>query len=236
MGVNFFYLDGVSSLDYGIVIERARAFDAPARSYETVAVPGRNGAILFDNGYYENVQITYECVMLNKNNNLDTFRSWLLSHTGYVKLADTYHPTEYRMAVFSGQFSATTEARLNVARFTLTFSAKPQRWINSGDVGKTFTADGSLYNPTNHNARPLIRVYGYGDLGIGDDTITIAENSLSYIDIDSETCDAFCGSTNANGYITLSGDDFPVLEPGPNGVVLDSTITSVVVYPHWWCL
>ena len=84
-------------------------------------------------------------------------------------------------------------------------------------------------------ALPLIRVYGTGALAIGNVTITI--NSASgYTDIDCDLMDAFKGSTNCNGNITLTSGEFFYLDPGENGISFGSGITKVIVKPRWWIL
>lgn len=236
MGLNYFMIGEVSSLDYGVIISNAAVFDAPARVYESVSVPGRNGAVLFDEGYYDNVTVTYEASLLNKHANLDGFRAWLMSHTTYVRLEDTYHPEEYRLAVPSGGFSVSTEIANKVGHFKVQFDCKPQRFLKSGDVGTKYTENITLFNPTQYPAKPLIRVYGYGQLGVGNDTVTISRHSLDYIDLDCDLCDAYCGGANANPYVSLSGDDYPLLEVGTTGITLGSGITAIEVYPHWWTL
>ena len=237
MGLNYFTINGTSSLDFGIVIARAGVFSSPARAYEEVFIPGKNGAVLFDEGRYENGVIEYECALLNDGANLDDFRAWISSHRGYVRLEDTYHLNEYRMAAFSGGLPVETEQGSRVGRFTVTFTAKPQRWLKTGEIPQTCTGRLSLVNPTYYPAKPLIRVTGYGSLVVGNTTITVATNALSYIDLDCELCDAFCGAINANRYITLSGTDYPVL-PGnaTTGITRASTMTSVQVWPRWWTL
>ena len=236
MGLNYFMIGEVSSLDYGVIISDAAVFNAPARAYESVSVPGRNGAVLFDEGYYENVTVTYEAALLNKHANLDGFRSWLMSFTKYIRLEDTYHPEEYRLAIPSGGFTATTERALKIGRFKVQFDCKPQRFLKSGDVGTEYTESVTLFNPTQYASKPLIRVYGHGVLGVGNDTVTISSNALDYIDLDCDLCDAYCGSANANPYVTLSGDDYPVFGAGTTGITLGNGITSVEIYPHWWTL
>ena len=236
MGLNYFMIEETSSLDYGVIISKAAVFDAPARAYESVSVPGRNGAVLFDEGYYENVTVTYEAALLNKNANLDGFRAWLLSFTKYVRLEDTYHSEEYRLAIPSGGFSASMEQALKIGRFKVQFDCKPQRFLKSGEIGTRYTEDVTLFNPTRYAAKPLIRVYGHGVLGVGNDTVTISSNALDYIDLDCDLCDAFCGSANANSYVTLSGDDYPSLGVGKTGITLGTGITAIEVFPRWWTL
>lgn len=233
--MNFFTLDGVSSEKYGVILSGDGAYGAPARSVETVSVPGRNGDLIFDNGRYENITISYEAGIANAAG-YDEFRAWLLSHMDYCRLEDTYHPNEYRMAVPTGGIAPSMEASLRLAKFTVSFNAKPQRFLKSGEMAATLTASGRIYNHTFYPAKPLIRVYGYGTLGVGDDTITIASHSLEYIDIDCDIEDSYCGASNANGYITLSGDNYPALPPGRTGITMTGKISKVVITPRWWTL
>lgn len=93
-----------------------------------------------------------------------------------------------------------------------------------------------LVNPTLFEARPLIRVYGYGTLTIGDMTVTVALSQYAYIDIDSEMMDCYHEDDNANGYVSFSTGDFPTLPAGTTALSYTNTITKVEVTPHWWRL
>lgn len=236
MGLNYFMIDEVSSLDFGVVISNAAVFNAPQRAFEEVKVPGRNGTILFDEGYYENVTVSYEASVLNKGVNLDGFRAWLMSHTAYCRIEDTYHSEEYRIGVPSGGFEATMNEQLAAGTFKVQFNCKPQRFLKVGELSTRYTADVTIFNPTHFAAKPLIRVYGAGELGIGDDTVTVKKHSLDYIDLDCDLADSFCGSTNANSYVSLSGDDYPSLRVGKTGITLGDGITAVEIAPRWWTL
>ena len=236
MGLNYFMIDETSSLDYGVIISDAAVFDAPARAYESVSVPGRNGAVIFDEGYYENVKVTYDASLLNKNANLDGFRSWLMSFTKYVRIEDTYHPEEYRLGIPSGGLQISTERANKIGHFKVQFDCKPQRFLKSGEIGTEYTDSVTLFNPTQYPSKPIIRVYGHGVLGVGNDSITIASNSLDYIDLDCDLCDAYCGSTNANSHVTLSGDNYPEFGVGTTGITLGTGITAVEIFPRWWTL
>lgn len=236
MGLNYFMIDGVSSLDFGVVISNAAVFNAPSRAFESVNVPGRNGAILFDEGYYENVTVSYEASLLNKGVNLDGFRAWLMSFTSYHRIEDTYHSEEYRIGIPDGGFEATMNEQLAAGTFKVQFNCKPQRFLKSGELFTRYTSGATLFNPTHFTSKPMIRVYGAGDIGIGEDTVTIKKNDLEYIDLDCDLCDATCGSTNANIYVTLSGDDYPALKAGKTGITLGNGITAVEIAPRWWTL
>ena len=240
MGVmkrNYFQIGEISSLDFGVVISSADVFGSPKRVYEEVAIPGRNGSILFDEGYYDNVKVTYECQLINQDREMDDFRAWIMSQTGYVRIEDTYHPQEFRIGYVDGEVSGEMSGwNLRHGSFRVTFSCKPQRFLKTGEVGTEYVNNFTIFNPTYYEAKPKFRIFGRGTLGIGSYNIVIANHSLEYIDIDCAVGDCYCGAVNANQYITLSGSEYPGLASGATNITLDSHMTSIILYPGWWTL
>lgn len=234
--INYFTYDGVSSRDFGVFISGDSVFDAAPRSIQTVVVPGRNGTLTLDNGRFENVDLVYPAFIYDQfRANVEGLRNFLLSAAGYRRLEDTYNPDTYMMARYVSGLSVETTQLRKQGRFDLTFDRMPQRYLKSGEDPVEFTASGEITNPTRFKARPLIRVYGTGTLGVGTETITITTNP-GYIDIDCEMMDAFYGAVNCNRYITLSSGEFPTLAPGYNGIEPGSGITRVIITPRWWIL
>ena len=226
--------DGVSSEDFGLYVGFAGVENAPARNIESIPIPGRNGALTIDNGYYENIEVAYQCVIRRDfERNMSAARAYYLSKKGYKRLTDTARPDEYRLARYVAGLEVTPSQMRQQGAFKLVFDCMPQRFLVSGDEQKEFTADGELTNPTLYDAKPLIRVYGTGALGIGSTTVTISSNP-GYIDIDCDMMDAYYGAVNCNSYITLT--QFPVLKPGDNGVTLGTGITKVIITPKWWTI
>ena len=243
MGVSSFSFDGVSTASYGIAVTQVNAYAAPQRSRDIVSVPGRNGDIIFDNGRYENIIVSYDCAVINTDGDLDDFREQLMSRTNYVQIIDSYHPDEYRLGFPVAGMIPSMEVMTKVGKFRVTFNCKPQRFIvmitpavtidnRSGSASVSLTKT----NPTLFPSKPLIRVKGSGTLGINNDTITIAANSLSYIDIDCDVQDSRCGATNANQYISLSGDSYPELAPGSNTISVGPGLCYELRNPRWWKL
>ena len=72
-------------------------------------------------------------------------------------------------------------------------------------------------------------------LGIGGDRIQL-QNAFDYIDIDCDTQDCYCGASNANPYVILQNNDFPVLEPGVTGINVGTGIEKVEISPRWYIL
>lgn len=231
---NYFTLGGTDSRTMGVYISGQGAFSAPARSYDFISVPNRNGDLLGIDTRLLNGTLTYPAfICTNFKSNVADFRAFLLSQTGWMRLEDTYNPDEYRMVVYQGPFEPNVTMINDAGSFDITFTCKPQRFLKSGETATTFTANGTISNPTKFNAQPLIRVYGTGTVGIGSTTITIS-SADTYTDIDCEMMDCFKGSTSKNQYVSFSGNDFPVLNSGSNGVTLGTGITKVEITPRWW--
>lgn len=232
---NFLTFGNIVSNEYGVWISGEGTYDAPERDLDYVEIPGKNRDLLLDNHRFRNIEITYPAFISKQfDSRFDVFKAALLQYAGtYQVLADTYHPSEFRLATFTGAVEPETGPYNKAGRFDLVFNCGPQRYLNSGLATQNFTAAGTISNPTLYAARPTIRVYGAGTVGIGSQTITVASNPWTYIDIDCEAMDARNGASNANSYVSVTGDGFPTLPPGDTGVSM-SGVTRVIITPRWW--
>lgn len=231
---NYFLFDSKDSRDYGVYISGSGTYDAPEREYSNISVKGRNGDLLAHDNRLSNITVTYPAfIYAGFRDNLAALRSMLLSRVGYKRLEDTYHPEEFRRAFYRGDLQATVRSRNDAAEFDVSFECDPRRFLKVGENKREFTAAGTIINPTDFDAKPLIRVYGHGTLEVGDDTITIAQGN-AYTDIDSEVMDCYYGATNANSLVSFASNDFPQLPPGETGVSFSGHITKVEITPRWW--
>lgn len=231
---NYFIFDDIDSRAYGVYISGSGAFNAPTRDYNEISMPGRDGNLLGLEHRLENVNLSYPAFMYaDFKENMSNFRNVMLSKIGYKKLIDSYHPDEYRLAYYAGGLNPDVNEFNQAGKFDISFTCMPQRYLRSGDDVITLTANGSIYNPTAFDSRPLIRVYGTGSFKIGTITITIASHSHPYIDIDCDMMDCFYNATNCNSLVTFSGNDFPTLKPENNAIVLTG-VTKLEITPRWW--
>ena len=242
---NSFTFGTVNSADFGIYIGGEGTFNAPERRGEMITIPGKNGALFLDEGAFENIELTYPA--FNYEEDLATFRTKLAglrnalcSQIGYQRLTDTFHPDEYRLAVFKSGLDVSPIKHNTASEFNITFDCKPQRWLVSGETDQTFTSSGSITNPTLFDAKPMLAVTGSGILTLGTQTMTIvaraSSSSVLYIDCESQEAWEVSGSgkVSRNDYIQNAGEEFPVLSAGANTVTLGSGITRVVITPRWW--
>ena len=232
---NWITFGSVDCRTYKVYISGNGTFNSPERDGTNVSIPGRNGDIFLDNERYKNIDVKYPAFIAESfSTNMQNFRNAILSKVGYQRLEDTYHPDEFRLAKYKGGLDVKPLKSLKAGEFNITFNCKPQRFLKSGETGVDFTTNGTISNATLMTAKPLIRVVGNGTLTIGTVAIVIANNS-TYIDIDCETMEAYCGSTNMNSNITLTGGKFPELVPGFNSVSI-GTLTKATITPRWWIL
>lgn len=235
--INYLTFAGRSTNEFGIWISGEGTYGAPERNVQTQEVAGRNGNLLFDMGNFRNITMKYPAaIKKDMPSRIRDFLNFAGSQVGYQRLEDTYHPYEYRMARFQSKLSVETAGYMNRSgQFTLEFDCKPQRFLKSGEDKIDFTGSGILYNRTEFEAKPLLRVYGSGagSVGIGSQTITISSIS-EYVDIDCEIMDAYKGAINCNGNVSFTDDI--VLKPGNNNIAKSGNISKVTITPRWWII
>lgn len=235
--LNYFVFGGKSSKEFGIALTGVGVYDAPKRDYDSIEIPGRNGNLTMDNGRYNNINMRYTANITHKYaDNIDGFRSYVLSRKGYCRLEDTYHPEEYRMAIYAGPFQAESGFLNRWGEFDIEFDCKPQRFLKSGEMPIEIPAGETVkvMNPTFYEAKPLLRCAGTGGVTIGNKTITITDLT-NLIEIDCDTQDAYEGTTNRNADISVGIGNWPTLAEGETGIT-NNTNGVLTVIPRWWKL
>lgn len=225
----------VDSRNYNVWVFDLNTDGSPDLDQEEITVQGRHGTLLLPNVRLENVQHRYMGVIYeDAERNLINFRDAIMQYDGYQRLSDSIHIDEYYMARYTGGLDPTLARGRDMIKFAIEFDRMPQRFLLEGERVQTVLNGSTLLNPTFRKARPLIRVYGYGTLGVGSVTVTIAQHSYTYIDIDCDMMDCYYGATNCNSLVTFSGNDFPVLPHGKTGITYSGNITRVDVTPRYW--
>lgn len=179
--LNHLIFDDISSQTYGFYIDGQATFDAPARRGETVTVPGRNGTLFLDEDTFDNITVEYEAFLdapteEEFQQRIRDFRSALLSKRGYLRLTDTYHPEEFRLAMYKSGLEIDPIMYNRAGKFKLQFDCKPQRYLKTGEEPLTDPGNGIwwyIHNPTPFATRPLIEIYGYGQLWLNGYCLTV---------------------------------------------------------------
>ena len=226
--------DGMNSLDYGIFVTDPDTDNAPNRIYQIETVPGRNGNLTYDTGAFNNITINYPAfVYQDIDINIQAYRNYLASKSGYKKLEDSFHLDEYRLARYASAMELNKTVNDQKGSTILQFDCKPQRFLKSGEIPVIYSGSGNIINPTLFDSKPIIKIYGTGSVNIGSIAITF-DGSTPYVTIDCELQDAYYEGTNKNSSITLVPNKFPVLKSGETGISLGTGITSIEIIPRWW--
>lgn len=172
-----FTFNGVRAADYGIYVTDVNVFNSAARDVEYIQIPGRDGAFALDRGRFQNISVVYKCAMTQDTDEdfataISEFRNAIASTKGYKRLEDDIHTDEYRMGVFSKGLEAPT-LNTKTATFDVEFNCQPQRFLKSGETAVSVASGGTINNPTLFESHPLLKAWGYGDININDETVTI---------------------------------------------------------------
>lgn len=230
---------GESSADYGMVVSEAPAFERPTRKQTIVSVPGRNGAILFQEDAFEDVVRTYKVWMVKDDgkdltDTIDGAMAWLYSLTGYQRLEDNFEPDVFRLAYFNGGANVSNEL-MQYGETTLSFTCRPERFYKDGEQEITLTDGVSINNPTRFASKPLLYVEGSGSITIsisGTSIVVTEDGTGTYIDC--ETMNAYT-SAGVNANTNISGD-FPTVEPGINTIGITGTVTTCTIIPRYYTI
>ena len=247
MAVNSITFNGRNSLDYGLYVSGGKTFNSAEKDYSKVSVPGRSGDLLIFNNRFKNVNVVYDSIIIeNYYENVELIREWLLTADGYCRLEDTYHPDEFRIASFSGPIEI-DNMYFQAGSTSLTFDAKPQRWLKSGENKILVTPEYNypIVNPTACTSQPLIRVYlsetatsGHVLVGAGEITVEKPDTFTGdfWVDIDCSIMDCYRETTNMNPHVKIS--KWPEFKAGNSYVVFDDNtdITKIEIIPRWWRL
>lgn len=234
---HYFTFGGVSTYNYDCICDGHETFSPPRHVYEEITVPGRNGKLYYDSGYFENVDIKFTMFFTDVKEYMD-FINKLLSFQGYQRLEDSHHPGEYRLAMLVSDISPEVSGYDNeYCSLELTFTAKPQRFLLNGEYEKTLSSSGAiLYNPTLYSAKPLIKVYcssSVTNFTLNGYPVRVNNgNPYNYICMDCETMDSYNGTTNLNNRIVCN--NYPILKPGDNVLTATSGLNKLVITPRWW--
>lgn len=235
MGVdNYFIFDGVDCRQFAIHAFERSSYGADPIQYEARTIPGMDGDCLVSQDRYPNRNVSVKCLIFEDFYvNYERFRAWLMSKVGYFRLELGNHPGEFYLASVRNAIEPTVDRDANMGKFELIFSRKPQRFLKTGERVQSFTATGAIKNPTPYASKPLIRVYGTGEVDVGETTVTVTSADV-YTDIDCEIMESYKGDTPKNQYVQFSTNDYPTLGPGANDITLGTGITRVEITPRWY--
>ena len=230
-------INGTSLAQYGVMFDASASMVKPVRKTRQYSIPGRNGMITEDDGdIFENVIVPYHgFIRSGFKANFSDLAAFLHHLSGYNRIECGFDVDHFRLGTVITGIDPAVNSFIRTGSLDLKFDCMPQRFLKSGETAQTFSADGTITNPTLYASEPLIRIYGSGSVTIGEYTITTS-GSEAYTDIDCHLMECYNGSTRLNEYVQFSTWDYPKLKSGSNGIDLGSGITKVEITPRWWTI
>lgn len=222
----------IESQNYNAMFSDSFLFEMAEPDFDTYSIDGRNGDLHIDNNRKKNFSYTIQGVIPSAYlTNYLPLRSELLNCEGYMDIKSYMHTEYYRKGKIQSISNITSSPEKDIVTFGVKVTFRPELYLTNGETILTFSASGLLTNPTPCESKPLLRVYGKGTITVGTTVIKVNTAGTSYIDIDTDTMQAYEGDLNRNSYITVT--EWGHLTSGENTVTLGSGITKVEVTPRW---
>ena len=223
------YLNNIPASDVGVIVEHRPRRPVPRRKSYAWDVPGR-GRILRQLDAWENVTLQYDLAVVplpgtSLAATVDLAVAWL-NQGGYMRLWDDTDPDVFYLAAFPG--GTDFEDVLHRARRArVSFDARPERFLLSGEAATVFSANGAIENPTAYSAKPLITLRGSGSGAIQIAGLSFTASNVNGLVID---CEA---QTTTGPSATIQGS-WPKLDPGSNPITFSGGVTSLEIVPRWF--
>ena len=211
-------------------------WNSTTRRLDAITVPGRNGTLTpLNSRSFENKSITYQCYLKREmKSKLAELIGYLNSFQGYQRLEDTHHPEYFRLARYNGPFEVSAKDKVS-AVFNVIFDCMPQKFLKSGEMMTSLSTSGTITNPTNYEAKPIIKIYGVGTIKVGQSVIKILKAGNKYIEVDCDLLNAYEGADNRNSFVEIIGE--PVLTSNSvNSIIFGAGITKVEIIPRWYTI
>lgn len=233
-------------------VEHFLDFSLAERDLSIVHVPGRNGDIIFDDGSFRNILISYDVACRYEYGLEDWIQDglseWLYPYekAQYLRLEDSTMPYQYRLAIPYGQPKLKNIYGKN-ARGSITFNCRPEKFFYGGDDPIVFTGTYGTIDTSDFQirfpAKPMITVTiaGSGALAIyktgGNMYRVQIDDVTGTLILDCDDQEAYLADgTNMNSHITLTGvGSYPIIEPGSNPLFARTgDISRVEIVPRYY--
>lgn len=246
--MNDLIYNGTSLRKLGFAVSHFPVHSVAQRDLEFKSVYGRSGDVIVDNQRFKNVDMppyeinTYALDLLQNKELLERrLIDWLMGGDGsYKVLEDSTKPGYFTRAVCTEIGELTTNNLNGYLATSVRFNREPFWYLKSGQVPVEWTGTSPqiIENPEPYTALPIITISGSGYMILSvngvDYNIRLTE-AIPSITLDCETMHAYCGSTDADSYI--SSDYFPSLRTGTNHIRVwtnrGATIGACSLIPRW---
>lgn len=223
--MNSFIWQGKDSyLDFGIVINTLPPESIPEPNIDEIEIPGRDGDLTINYNSKKTYTLTMACTLLDFTR-IDEVKAWLIGSGDLIFNWQNY--------IFDARLINQidiSQSLDNLGEFPLIWKIQPyKRSIDSSVI--TLETPQTILNPSIQNSKPVIKVYGTGDVNlvINGDIINLT-NISEFVTIDSDIGDASKDILPKNN--DMAGE-FPEFISGTNYISWSGSVIKVEITPNW---
>lgn len=209
------------------------------KAYKVWEVEGLDGDLIQDLQYFHSVDDHSYLLIFTEEyiQNVDEFRDYISSKSGYLMLTDSEYEDYYFLAKVDTAFVPEYAKSRNACRITLNFKRKPQRYLLSGEQAIQIEEDTTMTitNPTYKKSKPLIKVVGIGTFTVNGEAVHVTANAGNLmIDCEKMDCYEYVSGNLINRNLSVElPNDFIEFTTGNNVIVVPEDM-ELEIKPRWW--
>jgi predicted phage tail component-like protein len=219
--------------DFGILISQRPSIPSPKRRINTINIPGRDSNLRFDEKTYEDITLTVECSVKDKQNlanKLDTIKVWLFN-SGESDLIFSFQADKKYIAQVVNAIDF-KQIYKYFSEFPIIFNCRPFKYAVENTTVIINQSKTTVANPGTIESEPVISIYGSGDIvfKINGEQISFKDVTEKVI-VNSVIQDCYDDKgNNLNGKMT---GEFLKLKSGENIIEWSGSVTKVEIQPNW---
>lgn len=220
----YFIFNNISSEDY-LMVNKLPPIIKAQKDIQKIEIEGRDGFLTQDNSSYKSIIKPVECTIFNLDD-LDFICGWL---DGSGDVIFSNEPDKIYKATLINQIPLDKIAWV-FHTLLIQFDCQPHKYpIENNPI--ILTSSGTIYNSGNTSSKPIIKIYGNGniDLNINSNVINLL-NVSEYVTINSDLVDAYKDTMLFNNQMI---GEFPELIKGNNLISWSGTVTKVEIIPNF---
>lgn len=215
--MHYFIFNNINSNELGIIVKNMPLIPLAEKDIESIKISGKNGNLHIDNGTYNSINYTIDCV-ISDISKIDNIKK---AFNGTSKLILSKYNDRYFEATIKNQISF--DKYLNALQeFPLQFELQPISYSNELEEIRISSDINNLDIGGNTITNPIILVDGTGTFTINNVSVEILESGIT---IDCELMNCTKNNLNANNKVIL--DKFPTLNPTDNVITIESGINNI---------
>lgn len=221
----YFIFKKIESRDMDIVVNKLPSIYKPTKDINKIEIEGRDGFLTEDLGTYRSIIKTVECTVKNLDN-IDQICSWL-DGSGEV-IFSNQEDRKYKATIIN-QIEFNKVIR-QFHRFIIQFECQPFASSLNNEI-LTLTKPKNIINQTLYTSKPIITVYGSGNITLTINNRDIyLKNIAGYVVLDSEMMDCYKDGMLMNN--NMQGE-FPIFQLLHNTISWKGNVEKLTIKPNW---